>query len=179
MNLIDTHIPGLKIIESRQLTDPRGYFVKTFHQDTFEQAGITEEIREVYYSASNKGAVRGLHFQIPPHEHSKIVFCLQGAIFDAVVDLRKSSPTYGQHFTMEMSGDVAKGLYVPAGFAHGFIALSDNVLFMNATSSVWDGPSDGGIHWQSCGIQWPDVVPIVSDKDQNLPKLADYESPFA
>ena len=178
MKFIPTEFPGLQVIEARRLEDDRGYFVKTFHKDTLLAAGIDEPVAEVYYSRSNKGAVRGLHFQTPPHDHSKIVFCLQGKIFDAVVDLRKSSPTFGKHFTMEMDGDTPRGLYVPAGFAHGFIALSDDVLFMNATNTVWNGDADGGIHWQSCGIAWPDVAPIVSDKDQNLPSFNDYESPF-
>jgi dTDP-4-dehydrorhamnose 3,5-epimerase len=179
MKLIDTEFPGLKVIEARRLGDDRGYFVKTFHKDTLTAAGIDENLAEVYYSSSHKGAVRGLHFQTPPHDHSKIVFCLQGKIFDAAVDLRKSSPTFGKAFTRELTGDEPIGLYIPAGFAHGFIALTDDVLFMNATNTVWNGPADGGIHWQSCGIAWPDVPPIVSDKDKNLPAFADYESPFA
>ncbi|HCM83006.1 MAG TPA: dTDP-4-dehydrorhamnose 3,5-epimerase [Alphaproteobacteria bacterium] len=179
MNLKSTPLAGLQIIESAQLRDARGYFTKCFHRDSFQAAGIAEDIAEIYYSMSHKGAVRALHFQTPPHAHSKIIFCLQGKIFDAAVDLRRSSPTYGQHFTMEISGDNPRGLYIPAGFAHGFIAMTDDVLFMNATSHVWNGESDGGIHWQSCGIQWPDIAPIVSDKDKNLPAFADYESPFA
>ncbi len=178
MKLIPTVFAGLHIIEALQLKDDRGYFVKTFNQSAFADSGVIDPVAEIYYSYSHQGAIRGLHFQRPPHQHSKIVFCLAGKIFDACVDLRKNSKTYGQYFTMELSGDVPKGLYIPAGFAHGFLALSGDVLFMNATSTVYAGESDGGIAWDSCGIQWPATPTLVSPKDQILPKLAEYESPF-
>lgn len=178
MQFTDTPLPGLRIIESPVLRDDRGYFVKSFHQNSF--AAVTAEpIHEIYYSASKRGAVRALHFQKPPHAHAKIIFCLQGRIFDAAVDMRKSSPTYGQHFTIELNGTDGRGLYIPAGFAHGFIALTDDVLFMNATTHVFTAESDGGVHFQSCGIDWPDLPLIISEKDKNLPAFKDYESPFA
>lgn len=179
MKFVPTEFDGLFTIEANKLGDARGAFVKTFHEGLFKGAGINFTIREVYYSTSQKNVLRGLHFQKPPHQHAKLVYCLQGAVLDVAVDLRRSSKTFGRHFQIELNAEQPKGVFVPEGFAHGFLALTDDVIFMNATSSVYEGSADAGISWQGCGINWPIDNPVLSDKDIAMPRLADYDSPFA
>ena len=179
MKFVATDFDGLFVIEANKLGDARGAFVKTFHDGLFKDAGIDFAIKEVYYSTSQKNVLRGLHFQTPPHDHGKLVYCLQGAVLDVAVDLRKSSKTYGQHFKIELNAEAPKGVFVPSGFAHGFLALTDNLIFMNATSSVYAGGADAGIAWDGCNIDWPIAEPVLSDKDKAMPSLADYETPFA
>lgn len=178
MNKIETKIPGCFIIEPKHFSDHRGDFVKVFHNELFEQMGLDSEFKEEYYSISKKGVLRGLHFQVPPHEHVKCISCLQGEIFDVVVDLRKDSPTYGEHATFHLMSSEPKVIYIPAGLAHGFVALSMNALFLNKTTTVFHGASDTGIKWDSCGIEWPDMIFSLSEKDENLPTFDEFKSPF-
>jgi len=175
---IETNIPGCFIIKPRIFSDDRGDFVKLLHSDLFKELGLESDFKEEYYSTSSKGVVRGLHFQTPPDEHAKCVVCLNGEVFDAVVDLRKNSPTYGKYFTVTLKASEPTIFYVPAGLAHGFVALTDNVIFLNKTTTVYSPDCDGGIHWQSCGIEWPEMPYIVSEKDKNMPFLDSFSSPF-
>lgn len=178
MEKLSTPIPGCYVLQPRVLQDDRGRLVKVYHEETFAQLGLRTDFPETYYSTSQQGVLRGLHFQVPPHEHVKCVTCVQGRIFDAVVDLRVDSPTYGQHFTIELDAALGNMLYVPAGLAHGFYVLSETAIFLNRTTSMYHGASDGGIHWESCGIEWPNKQPITSPKDQQMPTLAQFDSPF-
>lgn len=178
MEVNHTIIPGCFEIFPRVFEDSRGRLVKTFHHDLFADNGLETDFREEYYSVSHKGVLRGLHFQIPPHEHIKLVTCLEGSIFDVVVDLRKGSPSFGRHLTFVLDALKANMVYVPAGCAHGFYVLSDKALFLNRTTSVFSSQSDAGIKWDTCGIEWPDANPVLSDKDRNLPSLQEYNSPF-
>lgn len=178
MQKIETPIPGCYLLQPVLRGDDRGRLVKIYHEETFAQLGLHTHFPETYYSVSQRGVLRGLHFQVPPHEHIKCVTCVQGKLFDAVVDLRQGSPTYGEHFTVELDAEVGNVLYVPAGLAHGFYVMSETAVFLNRTSSMYHGPSDGGIRWDSCGIEWPDMNPVLSVKDQEMPALDEFDSPF-
>src|SRR4028118_1383129 len=128
MTFENTPLKGLRVIQLPASTDNRGEFVKTLHEPTLLANGIEFDLKESYFSFSHKDVIKGLHFQTPPHEHAKVVFCPQGAILDVAVDLRKDSPTYGQAFSQVLSGENHKAYYIPVGFAHGFKALTEGAL---------------------------------------------------
>lgn len=173
-----TPLPGCYELHPRVLSDDRGRLVKVYHENTFAELGLHTNFAEEYYSISSQRVIRGLHFQTPPHDHIKVVGCLQGRILDVVVDLRKGSPTFKQHFMVELSAEKGNLLYVPQGLAHGFYVLSETAIFLNRASTVYSPENDRGIRWDSCGIDWPDREPIVSEKDRNMPALDDYATPF-
>lgn len=175
----ETPIDGVKIIRARRLGDERGAFTKTFNTDLTGAGAPGFEVREIYHSVSRRGVVRGLHFQTAPFAQAKIIFCLSGAIHDACVDLRRSSPTYGRSFGLELREEDGVGLLVPEGFAHGIQALTENAVIINIASAVYSGAHEGGVAWDSCGIDWPLEPTGVSDKDRNQPRLASFETPFA
>lgn len=176
--LRETGIAGCLELGPKRRDDERGRFVKTIHADFFAQHGMTWSFAEQYYSLSRRGVLRGLHFQSPPSDHDKLVYCPSGEVFDAVVDLRRSSPTYGEHRTLTLSAEKANQLYIPAGLAHGFVTLSDAATMIYNVSSVHDPAHDQGVHYASAGINWPEADPIVSARDAGLPELADFDSPF-
>ena len=180
MNFIKklTPIPGCFEIIPKIRKDSRGMFIKIFHAPEFKELGLTAVFREEYYSVSRKGVLRGLHFQDPPAALSKMVFCVEGDILDAVVDLRKSSRTYGKAFTIKLSTRAANMLYIPQGCAHGFYALSKKVVMLYKTSKVYSPEHDSGILWNSAGIKWPCKRPILSPRDAAFPGLSDFKSPF-
>jgi len=173
-----TTIPGCFELVPRIFEDSRGKLVKTFHEETFKNLGLETNFPEEYYSTSGKNIIRGLHFQEPPYDHIKCVTCISGKIFDVVVDLRKNSPTYKKHLSIILDADLGNILYIPKGMAHGFYVLGDGAIFLNRTTTIYNGDSEGGIKWDSCGIKWPNLNPIVSDKDQQLITLENYKSPF-
>ena len=179
MQIRETGIPGCFEITPHLFTDERGSFVKTFHQDLFQQHGLETEWREEYYSVSRKGVLRGLHFQVPPHDHAKLVYCTAGMVLDAVLDLRVGSPAYQRHELFELNAETAHMLYLPKGVAHGFYTLSDSATMMYKVSTVYAPACDTGILWNSAGIPWPDSHPVVSQRDGNLPELSDFsDNPF-
>ncbi len=178
MEKIETNLEGCFIIKPKTFEDSRGALTKIFHKPTFEALGLSGDFSEEYYSVSSKGVVRGLHFQIPPDDHAKCVTCLVGSIFDVVVDIRKNSPTYGENFSFIIDSREPMLLYIPSGMAHGFLALEDGCLFLNRSTTVYSPEFDGGIKWDSCGINWPELKYIVSIKDQKMPELVNFNSPF-
>jgi dTDP-4-dehydrorhamnose 3,5-epimerase len=178
MEKIATHLPGCFVLQPRIFEDHRGRLVKTYHHDTFRDLGLAVDYGESYYSVSKAGVLRGLHFQRPPYAQVKVVTCIAGRLLDAVVDVRRDSPTYGQSFAIELSAQQANMLYVPEGFAHGFYAMEDHTIIQYFGSAMFHPESDGGIRWDSCGIEWPVEAPAVSEKDRNLPTLAEFETPF-
>ena len=178
MEINKTSIEGCFELQPRIFKDERGRLIKTFHENTFLDLELETDFKEEYYSISKKGVLRGLHFQTPPHDHVKCVTCLSGKIFDVVVDLRKNSPTYKQHFSIELDAEKGNMLYIPKGLAHGFYALSETVIFLNRTSTVFAPINDSGIRWDSCEIDWPNKDPILSDKDKQMIALEDFKSPF-
>ena len=165
MKKIETVISGCFELQPKVFKDDRGRLVKTFHEDTFLSIGLETNFTEEYYSISKKHVLRGLHFQTPPHDHVKCVTCLSGKILDVVVDLRKNSPTFKQHFNIELDAEKGNMLYIPKGLAHGFYVLSENAIFLNRTTTVYHPENDASIHWNSCGIKWPNSNPTVSEKD--------------
>lgn len=182
MEVIKTAIEGVVIIEPRIFTDSRGYFFESYSKREFD-----EKVRPVNFvqdneSCSTKGVMRGLHFQRPPFTQSKLVRCVKGAVLDVAVDIRKGSPTYGQHVAVELSEDNHRQFFVPRGFAHGFAVLSDVAVFQYKCDNYYAPQADGGIAItdSSLDIDWHldtnDV--ILSDKDTKHPFLTDFDSPF-
>ncbi len=178
MNIIKTNIAGCFEIYPDVFKDERGAFVKTFHQDIFDKHGLTTDFAEEYYSCSKKGVLRGFHFQLPPHDYVKIVYCVFGTVMDAVVDLRKGSRTYGQHAVFELSGEKANALYLERGLAHGYYVMSDFAIVMYKVTTIYAPEHDFGILWNSAGVPWPDDMPILSKRDKGFPPLCQFESPF-
>ncbi len=178
MEVIETNLKGCFLIKPKTFSDSRGALTKIFHKPTFEALGLSGNFAEEYYSVSSKGVIRGLHFQIPPDDHIKCISCLKGSIFDVVVDIRESSPTYGHHYCLVIDSRNPTLLYIPSGMAHGFMALEDGSLFLNRSTTVFSPDCDRGIKWDSCGINWPELEYIVSEKDRQMPELINFNSPF-
>ncbi len=176
--LVPTGIEGCVEIRPRVFEDARGKFVKLFHREFFEELGLQSTYEEEYYSVSPARVIRGLHFQVPPMEHVKLVSCLKGAILDVVYDLRSDSPSSGQVFSLELSSGNGNMLYVPAGLAHGFYVLSDQATFLSMNSRKFAPECDRGIRWDSIPFTWPDRDPIVSQKDRDMVSLKDFKNPF-
>jgi len=160
------------------MRDERGVFVKTYHENIFAEHGLTTRFAEEFYTTSYQGVLRGLHFQNPPMELIKMVYCVSGRVFDAVVDLRMGSPAYGKYVTLELSAEKANMLYLPAGLAHGFFVLSENAILMYRVTAVHSPVHDSGILWNSAGIPWPDDHPVLSRRDRELISLSDFKTPF-
>lgn len=182
MEVIKTAIEGLVIIEPKVFKDARGYFFESFSQREFE-----EKVRPINFvqdneSMSSYGVMRGLHFQRPPFSQSKLVRCVQGRVLDVAVDIRKGSPTYGQHIAVELSEDNHRQFFVPRGFAHGFAVLSETAIFQYKCDNFYAPESDGGISImdETLGIDWqiPTENVILSEKDIKHPCLKDFDSPF-
>ncbi len=171
-------LEGALVLDLPAFTDERGLFVKTFHETMFREAGIGFTLRESYFSHSVKDVIRGMHFQLPPYQHSKIVFCPQGAILDVIVDLRKESPTYGQYDARELSSANHKAFYMPEGFAHGFKSLTDDAITYYLVSSEYNREHDTGIRYDSFGLDWEVPSPVMSPRDRSFIALEDFESPF-
>ncbi|MDD5010597.1 MAG: dTDP-4-dehydrorhamnose 3,5-epimerase [Phycisphaerae bacterium] len=171
-------ISGCYEIRTTSFKDKRGQFIKTFHKPTFESYGLAVDFAEEFYSLSAKNVLRGLHFQLPPHDHDKIIFCLAGKAFDVVLDIRKGSPTFGKYETFELSPENFNMVYISRGLAHGFYAAEHNTLLFYKVTTVHTPDFDSGIHWDSAGINWPCRNPIVSARDNSFQKFDDFKSPF-
>lgn len=178
MNIEQTGIPGCVIVAVDRRADSRGWFQKTFHAADFSRAGLRTDWREQYVSSSMRDVVRGMHFQCPPHDHAKLATCLTGEVLDVIVDLRRGSPTFGQHRAFRLVGGDGRSLYLPSGIAHGFVSRRDGSLMLYNVTSVHAAESDAGIAWDSFGFDWNVTEPVVSDRDRGFPALADYASPF-
>ncbi len=170
-------IPGLVKIRPKVFEDTRGYFMETFKQSDFEGHGIGEQFRQDNHSLSKKNVIRGLHYQVPPVEQGKLVTVLKGCAWDVVVDIRRDSPHFLKWVGVELSDRNHVMLYIPPGFAHGFAALSDEVLLVYKCTSEYAPRQDRGIRWNDpdLNIPWPVKTPIVSDKDTQLPLLSKAE----
>lgn len=182
MEVIKTNIEGVVIIEPKVFKDARGYFFESFSQREFE-----EKVRKINFvqdneSMSSYGVMRGLHFQCPPFTQSKLVRCVKGRVLDVAVDIRKGSPTYGQHVAVELTEDNHRQFFVPRGFAHGFAVLSEIAVFQYKCDNFYAPETDGGINIkdESLGIDWQILTSnaILSDKDLKHAYLKDFDSPF-
>ncbi len=178
MRIDDTVCQGVKWVYCFSSLDSRGGFTKLFNDADYKKAGIRAEIKETYYSVSNKNVIRGLHFQLPPYEHAKIVHVVKGRVIDVLLDLRKSSNTYGKVFHFSLSEDEPAALYIPVGFAHGFKTLEDNTLMLYQVTSIYEKKSDTGILYSSIDYDWGIKNPIVSERDMSFGKFEDFDSPF-
>ena len=180
LQFIPQSLSGVQIIEAFHHADARGDFVKTFLATEAAECGIQFELREEFFSVSRRGVVRGMHFQTPPYAHQKLVTCLAGNVIDVLVDLRKSSPTYGQHFAVELSAVNRRSVFIPVGLAHGFLSLSDESCVVYKTDREYAPANDAGIHWNSFGYNWPIAQNELSGfpRDERHPRLNEYASPF-
>ena len=182
MKFIETKIKDLIIIEPKVFGDKRGYFLESYNQKKFERVFGEVLFIQDNESKSSKGVLRGLHFQKPPFDQAKLVRCIKGKVLDVVVDLRNRSATYGQHFSIELSCENKKQLFVPRGFAHGFLVLSDSAIFAYKVDNIYAPDYDSGICWNDPKLNIPWGVDeseiIVSKKDSKLPFFLEFKSPF-
>ena len=179
MEKTNTEIEGVYIINSFRADDNRGSFIKIFNQDEFDNLNLPKmNIKETYYSVSNKNVIRGMHFQIPPFDHEKIVTVLEGKAIDVIVDLRKNSSTYGKVISIELSEENNLAVFIPKGCAHGFKTLKDNTRMLYMVSTAYSKEHDSGIRWNSIDYNWDVEDEIVSERDNNLTQFKDFDSPF-
>lgn len=178
MTIEKTSIDDLFILDYSSFQDKRGEFVKTMHAGTFKEYGIDHVFEEIFFSVSNSNVIRGMHFQVPPDDHSKLVYVISGKILDVVVDIRKESKTYGQHFSIELTGEKRQGLYIGKGLAHGFISLQENSVVEYHTTTAHSAQNETGVRYDSFGFDWGVNEPVISDRDLNFASLKDYKSPF-
>lgn len=182
MEVIKTAIEGVVIIEPSLFTDVRGYFFESFSQKEFDEKVRSVQFVQDNESCSSYGVMRGLHFQRPPFTQAKLVRCVRGAVLDVAVDIRRGSPTYGQHVAVELTEENHRQFFIPHGFAHGFAVLSDVAVFQYKCDNFYHPKADGGISILdgNLGIDWciPTCHAILSDKDTKHPLLCDFDTPF-
>ncbi len=177
----ETRLSGVLVVTSRVFRDNRGYFTESFSSRDLEKAGFPPiTFLQDNLSCSAKGVLRGMHYQLRPHAMGKLVRVIQGAVFDVVVDLRATSPTFGQWAGEWLDEDNGKALWVPAGFAHGFLALADRTLVHYKCDAFHEAPAERSLHYADpdVGIEWPDEVRVISPKDEIAPTLKDAEYNF-
>ena len=174
MNVIETKLPGVLIIEPKVFGDARGFFMETYNQQRYHQAGITETFVQDNISSSRKNTLRGLHYQ-NPNPQGKLVSVLEGEVFDVAVDIRDRSRTFGEWVGVVLSSENKRQFYVPPGFAHGFCVTSETALFAYKCTDLYNASADGGVLWNDSdiGIEWPVDEPILSEKDRRAPRLKD------
>ena len=170
----------LVLIRPKIFKDFRGYFSETFHQKAYGELGVDATFVQDNHSLSkNTGTVRGLHFQAPPHAQGKLIRCGRGGLFDVALDIRRGSPTYRHWKGYKLTADNGYQLYVPIGFAHGFVTLEPDSEIVYKCTDYYAPETEGAVRWDSCGIEWPlSGDPVLSDKDAIAPALADFDSPF-
>jgi len=180
MKITKIPIEGPLVIEPRIFNDARGYFYESYNEGAFKAQGIDCTFVQDNQSLSQKGAIRGLHFQAPPFEQGKLVRVINGRVLDTIVNIRKNSATYGQHYSIELNAENKLMFWIPPGFAHGFETLEDNTIFLYKCTNLYDKASEGGLRWNDpeIGVKWQTMQPIVSEKDQFLPLFKDFSSPF-
>ena len=178
MELIKTEIDGVVIIEPDVFGDHRGYFMETYNKEKYEALGITNDfVQDNMSFSAQKGTLRGLHFQNAPMAQAKLVSCTKGTVIDVAVDIRKGSPTYGKWVSVELSAENKRQFYIPRGFAHGFLTLTDDVEFRYKVDNFYSKEHDRGIRYDdpTCNVDWGSLLdgiePILSDKDKNGPTL--------
>lgn len=181
MKLIDKVFDAVLVIEPQVFEDNRGYFFESFSAQKFEAIGLKERFVQDNESMSKtKGVLRGLHFQAPPFAQGKLIRVIKGSVLDVAVDIRTGSPTYGEHFTLELSEQNKTMLYIPPGFAHGFVTLGDYTIFNYKCTNYYNKASEGGIIWNDphLGIDWKIKDPVLSAKDRENESFSRFNSPF-
>ena len=183
MKFVNTPIEGLVIIEPTVFGDDRGYFLESYNKKKFEKAIGEISFVQDNESKSSKGVLRGLHFQKPPYAQAKLVRCIEGKVLDVAVDIRDGSETYGKHVSVELSGENKKQVFIPRGFAHGFLVLSESAIFAYKVDNSYAPTHDAGIRWDDpmLNIQWGvnEIEVLVSEKDAKLPFFPEFVTPFA
>jgi dTDP-4-dehydrorhamnose 3,5-epimerase len=178
LKITPTALPEVLVVEPRVFGDARGFFTESWNEQRFNEAvGYPVRFVQDNHSRSARGVLRGLHFQLPPHAQGKLVRCVSGAVFDVAVDMRKSSPNFGRWEGVELSAENQRQLWIPPGFAHGFVVLSETADFLYKTTDYYAPQAEGCVRWDdpTIGIQWPDFggAPTLADKDANAPLLAE------
>ena len=172
MKVIELEIPGCYLIQPNIFRDARGTFVKTYNWDVCREFGMEFELREEFYSVSEENVLRGMHFQIPPADHEKMVFCPKGKVRDVILDIRSDSPTFGRHLAFDLNESNGIQLFLAKGIAHGFLSLESGSLMVYKTSSVYAPDLDSGIKWDSFGCDWRTENPMVSPRDNQFPHFS-------
>ena len=180
MELIKTTIKDLLVIKPKVFGDDRGYFFESWSKAAFEKNGLNLDFVQDNQSLSSKGVLRGLHFQNPPFAQGKLVRVIKGSVMDVAVDIRKDSSTYGKHFSIELSEENKLMLWIPPGFAHGFVTLEEDTIFTYKCTGVYNKESEGALLWndKDLDIKWGVDNPLVSDKDKVAGNFNDFESQF-
>jgi dTDP-4-dehydrorhamnose 3,5-epimerase len=180
MNIIETGFKGLYHIKPNVFEDNRGYFFESYNRETLLKHGLSMDFKQDNQSMSSANVLRGMHFQVPPYEQGKLVRVISGSVLDVVVDLRKDQPTFGKHYKCILDAVQKNMLWIPPGFAHGFLTLEDHTVFFYKCSQVYNRESDRSLRWDdpAFGIDWGISNPIVSEKDINAPGFKDFVSPF-
>lgn len=170
----ETQIPEILIIKGVRFFDDRGFFSETYKEKDYVAIGIPKLVQD-NLSESTKGVIRGLHWQISPYGQGKLVSCLSGSILDAAVDIRKDSPTFGQHVLVKLTASEPNSLWIPEGFAHGFQSLEDNTRVHYKVTNYWESSAEKSVIWNDpeLNIKWADISPLISPKDQAAPMLSD------
>jgi len=178
MEIENTFISGLKLIHLNKFTDNRGCFLKVFNEGFFAENGLETNYKESYFSISHKDIIRGMHFQVPPGEHVKLIYLSQGKILDVILDIRSTSSTYGKYFTIELDSSNPILIYIPIGCAHGFLSLEENSILTYLQTSVYKIECDQGIKYDSFGMNWGVNNPIVSNRDVAFKDFDQFKTPF-
>lgn len=180
MQVVKTPFEGLMIIKPKVFPDSRGYFFEPWNSKVFQECGIHADFVQDNQSCSLKGTLRGMHFQVPPFEQGKLVRVVTGRVLDVVVDLRKAQPTFGRYFGIELSATEKNMLWIPPGFAHGFLTLEDNSIFLYKCTGFYNKEFERSIHWNDpmLHIKWGIENPLTSPKDESAPGFNDFVSPF-
>lgn len=182
MKIETTNLPDVLVLTPKRHGDARGFFSESWNRRTLEAAGLDlpDFVQDNHSMSETAGTLRGLHFQAPPHAQGKLVRCGRGALFDVAVDIRTGSPTYGDWFGVELSYENGRQMWIPAGFAHGFLTLQPMTEICYKCTDYYAPEADGALRWDSCGIDWSLTGdPILSAKDAAAPPLSEFESPFA
>lgn len=178
MEIITTPFEGLFVLKTVNHQDIRGGFQKLFNFDVFRENCLAVDFKEMYYSVNKKDVLRGMHFQNPPHDHEKLVYVSNGSILDVVLDIRKDSETYGKYFSIQLDAKCGKYLYIPKGFAHGFLSLEDNTIVNYAQTSCYNAEHDCGVDAMSFGMKWGGEDSIRSGRDLTFPPFDVFISEF-
>jgi dTDP-4-dehydrorhamnose 3,5-epimerase len=180
MEIIETKLKGLIVIKPKVFSDDRGYFFESYNKNTFSRSGLAMDFVQDNQSLSQKGVLRGLHFQNPPHAQGKLVRVINGAVFDVAVDIRKDSPTYGKWFGEKLTADNKWMMYIPEGFAHGFLTLENDTVFSYKCTHFYNKESEGCLLWNdpAIGIKWDFENPLLSEKDKVGQALHELKSLF-
>ncbi len=174
----ECRLPGCFLVEFPAYRDHRGLFVKSFQRNAFRRQGLECDFVESFYTESGENVLRGMHFQVPPADHAKLVYCISGAILDLALDLRVGSPTFGEHEAYDLSAEYNNAAYLPRGMAHGFFVRTAPAVVVYQVTSEHSPDHDKGIHWNSFGAKWPQGSPVISRRDEALTPFLQFESPF-